>query len=889
MNISGVKHLDRGMQRVENLERKALQDLQDVFAKTNHIYMFCYDALSGEVTDIHADEDEMAYLRKHFLSHKDALVRQFRDGDIENVIDAPMEESHLMMRGLSLRGEKRKLVGVWVMMAIDGNALSEDTYLSNAYRKTTRAQFDEATELLETLTERYMEEMIRKDRLSDDLGQVENSGRKTEALLKKSEALTEILKSLEEEGDFIHVAKKILEQVTEFYGISNASILRLNSDHETVDMIIECSKSRESLMNDFHHVAISDLPFFTGRPYTISSSMDAPKEFQRFLNKYDVMSGVFLPIKVSEQNGMYVCFLVHEEERRWTMDEVKFLNDVKCVLQTVLVKRITKNSLASSYSTLESILENTGCGIAVVDSRKRLLLYTNGTYKEMVRNEVDSSTLEMLLLDTKETETKHLEYHSVASDFWYDLSFENIHWVDGRSVRLCTLYDISEMKQYQKRIERQANMDYLTGLYNRKRCELDLDIEIRNAKRESAEGALLYIDLDDFKNINDGLGHTVGDALLVAVADEFQKITGVSVKAYRAGGDEFALIIPASENQRIEKIVNRIMDAFATPWNLEDQEYYCTMSMGAVYFPKDGEDVTTLMQRADFALRDAKHHGKNHVEFYSEKTGERAIQRLDMERALRSAVEQDCSEFLVYYQPIVDASQPGHPCRGAEALVRWQSKDLGFVMPGDFVPLAEYLGLIVPIGQHVLLEACKRCKFWNDYGHPEYKIHVNLSVIQLIRDDIVLTVQDALESTGLMPSNLTLEVTEGLAVQDMEAMNRILAELKKMGVRVALDDFGTGYSSLSYMRDMPLDTIKIDKSFIDDVGQDDFSDAFVKTVSSLAEAIDVDVVVEGVEDQKQTEALREMKVDLIQGYYYDKPLPQDKFEEKYCIETSYKL
>ena len=298
------------------------------------------------------------------------------------------------------------------------------------------------------------------------------------------------------------------------------------------------------------------------------------------------------------------------------------------------------------------------------------------------------------------------------------------------------------------------------------------------------------------------------------------------------------------------------------------------------------------MQRADFALRDAKHHGKNHVEFYSEKTGERAIQRLDMERALRSAVEHDCSEFLVYYQPIVDASQPGHPCRGAEALVRWQSKDLGFVMPGDFVPLAEYLGLIVPIGQHVLLEACKRCKFWNDYGHPEYTVHVNLSVIQLIRDDIVLTVQDALESTGLMPSNLTLEVTEGLAVQDMEAMNRILAELKKMGVRVALDDFGTGYSSLSYMRDMPLDTIKIDKSFIDDVGQDDFSDAFVKTVSSLAEprpTKDVDVVVEGVEDQKQTEALREMKVDLIQGYYYDKPLPQDKFEEKYCIETPYKL
>ena len=203
--------------------------------------------------------------------------------------------------------------------------------------------------------------------------------------------------------------------------------------------------------------------------------------------------------------------------------------------------------------------------------------------------------------------------------------------------------------------------------------------------------------------------------------------------------------------------------------------------------------------------------------------------------------------------------------------------------PADFIPLSEYLGLIVPIGEHVLIEACKRCKYWNDFGHPEYKVNVNLSVVQLLQKDIVDTVENALIVSGITPENLTLEVTEGLAINDMEAMKKILNGIKELGVRVALDDFGTGYSSLNHIKSMPLDVIKIDRCFVNGVGTDAFSDAFVKTVSKLADAIDVNVCVEGVEEERQREALDDMNIQMIQGFLYDRPLTQDEFERKYLV------
>ena len=287
------------------------------------------------------------------------------------------------------------------------------------------------------------------------------------------------------------------------------------------------------------------------------------------------------------------------------------------------------------------------------------------------------------------------------------------------------------------------------------------------------------------------------------------------------------------------------------------------------------------MQRADIALYSAKQKGKNKIEYYSKTNDREAVHRLDMERAMRKAVAEDCEEFEVFYQPLMEASNLSHPCCGAEALVRWNSKELGMVMPADFIPLAEYLGLILPIGEHVLREACRRCKFWNDFGHPQYSVNVNLSLVQLLQGNIVDTVQDVLIETGLFAQNLTLEVTESLAAIDADKIQKKLEELRELGVRLALDDFGTGYSSLGRLKDMPVDVLKIDKCFVDEMGKDHFSDAFIQSVSTLADSIDVDVVVEGVELESQQDAIRNMKVDMVQGYLYDKPLTKEEFEEKY--------
>jgi len=440
---------------------------------------------------------------------------------------------------------------------------------------------------------------------------------------------------------------------------------------------------------------------------------------------------------------------------------------------------------------------------------------------------------------------------------------------------------VTDKKLYQQKIERQANNDFLTGLYNRMRCEQDLERYIRQTKEFGGEGALLYIDLDDFKHINDGLGHQYGDVLLKNISGSLQRIPGVENNCYRMGGDEFIIILAHHHMAMLQQILDEIKALFTRPWMLKGTDYYCTMSMGVVRFPADGDTVEELIKKADIALYAAKCAGKNRIEFYDDNVESTSYKRLDLEKNMRNATRNAFSEFEVYFQPIVNITKEGNPCAGAEALIRWNSGELGLIPPADFIPLAEYLGLINPIGEFVLREACIHCKYWNDMGHPEYKVNVNLSVVQLLQNDIVERIARVIEETRITPQNLTLEVTESLAVNDMSRMKRILADIRHLGVRVALDDFGTGYSSLNHIREMPIDVIKIDRCFIIDIGKDDFSNAFVKMVGELATAIHVNVCVEGVETKEQLDALVGSKVQLIQGFYFGKPMKAEMFERQY--------
>lgn len=870
------------LQVSEYFDGDKMKKMQNSFSRANHVYCSFVGKNMEHITVFSQDEEEMAFIQTLFpIEKQEELVSCFSDMEVETVIAQAGEQPFTMIRGVAVRGENHTFLGAWLMLGIDRDKIPEDFFIPGSIYRTNAESFENAVSLLEILVFHYFSNKNQLEALKEDMYSLEKEEKQMEYRLKKTEILADVLRMMESEDSFLEVVEKILGEIGNYLGVSNCHLLQLQADEETVSLISEWTKQDSyALKEKFLDLKKTEVPFMTGRPYTISGDTIVPESFSTFFGKYGIVSGAFLPICVSGKIGMYLNFLFMEGDNKWTVEDIRFMNDVKFVVQTILAKRVTKNSLASSYSALESILENTGCGVSVIDLKKKEALYTNDTYKNYHLREEEQKALETLLL---QEEANGLEFYAKESERWFEISFSSMTWVDEREVRLATIYDVSKTKQYQEKIERQANVDYLTGLYNRMRFEKDFSKEIHQAVRSGGECAALFLDLDDFGTINDGLGHQAGDILLKQVAQALQAISGIEDSCYRIGGDEFVILLRHRLIGRMDAIIDSVKRVFTRPWHLEGAAYYCTMSMGVVKIPQDGVETETLMQRADIALHTAKSLGKNRVEYYDTRQFSSAVERLDLEKSLREAVRNGCREFEVYYQPLIDVTKPENACCGAEALVRWNSPALGFVMPSQFIPLAEYLGLINEIGEYVLLEACKRCKYWNDFGHPEYKVNVNLSVVQLVQKNILDIIQSALDTTGINPRNLTLEVTEGLAINDMKRMQFVLGEIKKMGVRVALDDFGTGYSSLNHIRSMPIDVIKIDRCFVEDIGENAFSDTFVKSVSQIADALNMHICVEGVEDQKQKEALSEMDIDMIQGYLYDKPLAADDFERKYLF------
>lgn len=533
-----------------------------------------------------------------------------------------------------------------------------------------------------------------------------------------------------------------------------------------------------------------------------------------------------------------------------------------------------KNTMLLHSNAMEEILNNIGCGVVVLDKQDKKVLFINDIAKEFANSQVVISECRNRLYSQSTLETKVEKYDALTRK-WYEIKFVDMLWDNTTLASLCTIADITKEKNTQQKIEFQANNDFLTGLHNRRKCEEDLNELIASG----CEGALFFIDLDDFKHINDALGHQYGDILLKEIAQGLQSISGIEDACYRMGGDEFVIIIKPKYKSRINQIAGDILVMFNKPWYLYDAEYYCTMSMGIVEFPENGKDTNELIKKADIAMYDAKRAGKNRYAYYLKNDDKTSHSRLDIENSMRNAIATNCKEFEVYYQPIVDNKT--EKCIGCEALVRWNSKTLGFMTPDTFIPLAEYLGLITNIGDHVLEMACLKCKEWNDNGHPDFRVSVNLSVVQLLRNNVVQNIRKIVRQTGINPKNLVLEITETLAINDMNKMMKIINQIKAIGIRIALDDFGTGYSSLNYIKQLSFDIIKVDRTFIKDIEEDDYAKAFLKLVSDLSKAIGVDVCVEGVETKIQKDLLKNMDVDLIQGYYYAPPMRVQMFEEKF--------
>lgn len=435
-----------------------------------------------------------------------------------------------------------------------------------------------------------------------------------------------------------------------------------------------------------------------------------------------------------------------------------------------------------------------------------------------------------------------------------------------------------EQKRLSAQLIFQANHDALTGLPNRLMLEESLAKALAEANRKKHQVAVLFIDLDRFKMINDSLGHTVGDALLQQVAHRLRGGIRFTDIVARQGGDEFVIVLSVVKNlQSVSRIAECLLKALREPFIISGQELYISASIGISLYPTHGSTVTEILRHADNAMYKVKDQGKNNFQYFVQEMDASEQRRLWLMTQLHKALE--LGELLLYYQPQVEI-ETGRLV-GAEALIRWNHRDLGLVSPGEFIPLAEETGLIIPIGGWVIEEACRQARDWQLKGLPPTRVSVNVSALQFSREDFIETVTAALDRSGLDPQWLELELTEGLLLGDTFSIAAKLRELKEIGVYLAIDDFGTGYSSLRYLQQLPIDTLKIDQSFVRTLGTPQESPktkALLKTIAMLGYNLDMRVIAEGVETNQQLSYLEEIGCQEIQGYLISRPLKVTEYE-----------
>ena len=465
-------------------------------------------------------------------------------------------------------------------------------------------------------------------------------------------------------------------------------------------------------------------------------------------------------------------------------------------------------------------------------------------------------------------------YRKDGTLFWNHLFVAPVRGSDGvLSHFVASQYDITEAKEREAQLQHLAHHDELTALPNRALLRDRLVHAIAAARRNGSRIWIAFVSLDRFKVINDSFGHNGGDNFLKIVAARLQSAIRGGDTAARWGSDEFAILMPEyTEGQLATGALERIMAGVNAVIPYEGQEVVLTCSIGVACYPDDGHDVDTLLERADIASFHAKNDGGNRFRFHTADMNQKALARLRTEADLRLALKRD--EFVLHYQPQVELATGR--IIGMEALVRWQHPERGMVSPLEFIPLAEETGLIVPIGDWVLRTACLQNRQWQCEGLRSIRVAVNLSARQFVLENLAESVATMLEEIGMAPTDLELELTESLVMSDVERGIGVLGALKQLGVRIAVDDFGTGYSSLAYLRRLPIDVLKIDRSFVSDIGSPD-GDAIVASVIALAHALKLEVVAEGVETLEQLDYLRLNRCDEMQGYYFSKPLAAEAF------------
>lgn len=484
------------------------------------------------------------------------------------------------------------------------------------------------------------------------------------------------------------------------------------------------------------------------------------------------------------------------------------------------------------------------------------------------------------LLSGKEWRGQFLNCKKGGGFYWVNAFISSVQNKEGQITHfLAVEEDITELKVREKQFEDLIYYDTLTQLPNRTLFDDRLQTALAQLGESGEFGAVMLLDIDRFKTINDSLGYSAGDKLLQEIATRLASQISRQDTLARISGDKFAVLLTQLDSiDRVAKMAEMVVRCFADPFNYHQQEFFFTISLGISLFPSDGQDTDTLLSNAETAMYRVKNKERNSYQFYKPAMNVQAAELLALENNLRrviSDVEQMNQQLKVYYQPQIDLHS-GKLC-GVEALIRWQHPQRGLISPRDFIPLAEETGLIVPIGEWVLRVACEQANQWFKQGAPRIRVAVNISAQQFQTPHFVSFVQNMLHSSGLPPECLDLEITESTLMGNVQTAQQVLAKLKMLGLRVSIDDFGTGYSSLNYLRKFPVDTLKIDQSFISDLNLDEDNTTITKVIIDMSHNLNLSVIAEGVETEGQLNFLRHHLCDEIQGFYISMPLPYQEF------------
>ncbi|MGH9442041.1 MAG: EAL domain-containing protein [Thermoanaerobaculia bacterium] len=638
---------------------------------------------------------------------------------------------------------------------------------------------------------------------------------------------------------------------------------------------------------------LTELVLRTGEPQLVSS-----ESFQRFVEEGKVepqgapsIDWLGVPLQVGSQTIGVLVVQTYSEEVRYGEEEKGILTFVSRHVASALERKRGEEALQRSERHYRNLFESANDAVLIFEPETETILEANPKAFEIYgfsREELIGMSLRSITNNVARGDERLRQLMSEGSL----QNWETVHRskdgrlldlvvsaavvdYDGRPAVLSINRDVTENRRAERQIEQLAYHDSLTGLANRVRFEAQLEAAIGQAKRQGHGLAILFMDLDRFKIVNDSLGHKVGDLLLQEVASRLRGMHRAGDALARLGGDEFILLLSRIERPEDAGLVARkVLELFRRPFSVAGRELFVTMSVGIGICPYDGENAESLVRSADIAMYLAKQKGRDNYQFHARAIEEGGFDRLDLEAGMRRGL--DAGEFVVHYQPQFRLSTG--KITGMEALSRWQHPERGLVLPGEFIPVAEETGLILPLGAGILREACSKTLGWQKMGWSNLRISVNLSVRQLQRQDASARIARVVAESGLEPGWVSLEITESLAMQGFEASVKKLHELRDLGLGITMDDFGTGYSSLSYLKLLPVDTIKIDRTFIRDLATDPNDASIVRAAIVMAHELNLKVVAEGVETEEQLDFLRSSHCDEVQGFFFSPALASPEFE-----------